>query len=685
MADISIRLNLDSVGYKAKPTSDEVKAIRNRLSSQRTEITISELVKAIENGQTFTRAEMSGTSSDTWQSQQILLVDIDNTPRDKTPIDHPLIPGEALKLCQSKGIEPTFIYPTFSNTPELPKFRVVFVLDEPLTDATKARELNERLTKMFNDYRDSCADTSIKDGARLVFGTKNGVTVMDGMPLTSIEALERSLPQLPTPETKKPTSINHAAPADSDELISALYAIDPARLSYDEWVHIGMALKNEGEPASIWDNWSAQDPTRYHEGECERKHNSFTGSGYTGGTIYQMAYANGWKPDRSDEIRTDYDITKLVLDKSYTAIGSNHGEEVPEADPEALAPETAETAPEEVEKDDIDDFLDIIGGERFKPIPTGLKPLDDLLDGGFMRQSLVILGAAPGQGKTMLMQQILEDMAEMSGQKVLYINLEMSREQLLARSLSRRLYQVYEKNIPPAAILKGYSWQGQQEEWIRKAATDYKEKIMAHFRYNVGADKISHIVDNKLQAILKNITNYCEAYRLAELATPLICVDYLQIIDHEERDNVEGMKKVIKSLKNIAIVYNTVVFLIMANNRESNRDGVARLESGRDTSNIEYSGDVVLGMSYTSILDHEKRKAKDLKGNDTEKLYDVNDINCLRRWAKNVGADVPAVCNRLSLEILKNRHGDTGGTVKLIRDGKHGLFTVEPTNYDITN
>ena len=35
--------------------------------------------------------------------------------------------------------------------------------------------------------------------------------------------------------------------------------IDPGSLSYQDWVNVGMALKLEGYPVSVWDQWSQKD------------------------------------------------------------------------------------------------------------------------------------------------------------------------------------------------------------------------------------------------------------------------------------------------------------------------------------------------------------------------------------------------------------------------------------------
>ena len=60
-----------------------------------------------------------------------------------------------------------------------------------------------------------------------------------------------------------------------DEILDALWAIDPASCDYNEWLTVGMALEAEGHDWHVWDEWSKQDSQRYNPGECERKFESF--------------------------------------------------------------------------------------------------------------------------------------------------------------------------------------------------------------------------------------------------------------------------------------------------------------------------------------------------------------------------------------------------------------------------
>lgn len=79
------------------------------------------------------------------------------------------------------------------------------------------------------------------------------------------------------------------------DLLKILEHIDPSSCDYQEWLTVGMALKEEGYSVSDWENWSLRDAARYHRGECQAKWNSFNGTGspVTGGSIVQLAKDRG--------------------------------------------------------------------------------------------------------------------------------------------------------------------------------------------------------------------------------------------------------------------------------------------------------------------------------------------------------------------------------------------------------
>lgn len=87
------------------------------------------------------------------------------------------------------------------------------------------------------------------------------------------------------------------APTENDRIQAMLDFISPSSLTYDEWLAVGMALKNIGCECSYWENWSRADE-RFKEGECERKWQGFRDNGGNGGitaaTIHDIAKRYGY-------------------------------------------------------------------------------------------------------------------------------------------------------------------------------------------------------------------------------------------------------------------------------------------------------------------------------------------------------------------------------------------------------
>lgn len=102
-----------------------------------------------------------------------------------------------------------------------------------------------------------------------------------------------------------------------NEVLQAINYIDPAQLSYQEWINVGMALKYEGCSVSDWDNWSRND-SRYHDGECQKKWESFNGSEkpVTGATIFGLARQNGYHTSYGYELDWNDEISAETEEKT---------------------------------------------------------------------------------------------------------------------------------------------------------------------------------------------------------------------------------------------------------------------------------------------------------------------------------------------------------------------------------
>lgn len=94
---------------------------------------------------------------------------------------------------------------------------------------------------------------------------------------------------------------------DWAQVREALDFLRPDALTYDEWLRVGMALKEEGAECAVWEEWSARDGGRYHPGECAKKWAGCRGSAnpVTARSIFDLAYQYGWQGPAGRELGWD--------------------------------------------------------------------------------------------------------------------------------------------------------------------------------------------------------------------------------------------------------------------------------------------------------------------------------------------------------------------------------------------
>lgn len=108
---------------------------------------------------TWTPATFNGTRSNAnWAQQSVFALDFDNG----------FTPEQVLAITDKYGIVPNIIYSSFSDTPALRKFRVLFFLDQSITEKDQAKFIQLNLMNMFEGN----ADKACKDYARMFYGGK---------------------------------------------------------------------------------------------------------------------------------------------------------------------------------------------------------------------------------------------------------------------------------------------------------------------------------------------------------------------------------------------------------------------------------------------------------------------------------------------------------------------------------
>lgn len=175
---MKIKCIFDDRCYAAKPESKEVGGIINRMTIDKAkEYSIDEIKENILKGKTI-RPSYCGSKEESWISQQVFMIDIDNEAK----LTDDIVLGEFVKLvdgkkdkvrflagseqhrsyeqvinhCKQINLIPTFIYTSFNHKPEQHKFRLVFVLDKPITDYETAKKIQLYIMQAIGNVDEQC-------------------------------------------------------------------------------------------------------------------------------------------------------------------------------------------------------------------------------------------------------------------------------------------------------------------------------------------------------------------------------------------------------------------------------------------------------------------------------------------------------------------------------------------------
>ncbi len=158
--DIKVKCTFSSLRFKNKPDSDGAKKVQFDLKP--TNITIKDLSDALVHGASFRPGVLYGRSKNDWKEQQLFGLDFDHN----TTIEEKY--NKAIML----GINPCFMYTTFSHSEEEHKFRMVFCNDKVITDGNYRDKLQATLMGIMED-----ADPVCRNRDRLFYGGKGQVVL----------------------------------------------------------------------------------------------------------------------------------------------------------------------------------------------------------------------------------------------------------------------------------------------------------------------------------------------------------------------------------------------------------------------------------------------------------------------------------------------------------------------------
>lgn len=253
------------------------------------------------------------------------------------------------------------------------------------------------------------------------------------------------------------------------------------------------------------------------------------------------------------------------------------------------------------------DYRDRVDEGKGVVISTGLKKLDRLLGGGMIAEGLYIMAARPGVGKSTVGMHIADYVSKTKG--VLFVTLEMSREQLMARRIADRT------GIGITKILNGYLTSQEQTEVCQALSEIAGTKLFINHAPTATVSDISLM-----------------ARSVPDLG--MVVLDYLGLLSSENRkasiyervtDNSNALKRLARSI--------AVPVLCLAQlNRESEarKDHRPTMADLRDSGAIEQDADGIILLHRPAMYWGREQRPKANEG------------------------------ELMEIDLAKNRHGPTG-------------------------
>lgn len=277
-------------------------------------------------------------------------------------------------------------------------------------------------------------------------------------------------------------------------------------------------------------------------------------------------------------------------------------------------------------------------------LSTGFNSLDFILGGGFY-PGLYIVGAVSSLGKTTFCLQVVDKIARQNND-VLIFSLEMSRDEIIAKNLSRLTFLKGDPNYFKTTrdLLNGFRYSKDYDADV-KFMCDIVED---YYKYSDNLYITEGIGDVGIETIRKKLENHIRITK----KNPVVLIDYIQImapVDIRATDK-QNIDKIVLELKRISRDFGVSVLCISSFNRDNYISPVS-FSSFKESGAIEYSSDVLIGLQYYGMDYFEDETSAERQKRIRGLIKDF-ELKGRNQEAQSI-----------QVKVLKNRNGSRGDFV----------------------
>lgn len=253
---------------------------------------------------------------------------------------------------------------------------------------------------------------------------------------------------------------------------------------------------------------------------------------------------------------------------------------------------------------------------------TGFKNLDELQ---ILTPGIYLVGGTAGSGKTTFCQQLLEQLAR-NGEDCIYCSYEMSKDEIFMKSVARQIFHSDPfTRFTASNIFRLFDHDSSAVSTVVNAM-DEVAKLNLNFRtIELGDENIDDVL-----SLMRSLCNNSDK-------PPVICIDYLQIMDSETENRKVAVDNCLRKLKTFQRDTQSTMFIISSFNRTNYSQPVS-YESFKESGGIEYTSDIIWGLQLDVV----------------NRIPRGTEISKIREMVEEAKKEQP---RQIQMKCIKNRRG----------------------------